>query len=503
VPGIINIENVYYSYPKEKKWALENISLAVEKGEILAVMGENGAGKTTFCRLLNGIIPNLTEGRFLGNVTVDGENTRETQVPRLALKTGMVLEDPDAQLFTSRVRDEAAFGPENLLLPPDEIEERAAFALSETGLYGFEERFVSTLSGGEKQRLAIACALAMGGKILVLDEPLSRLDPHGAAEIISVLRSLREKYQITVIMAANDSNSAALADRVCVLKNGRVAACDASEKIFADLALLEENGIQAPCDADIEKVFKAGKPACPETENSTISGATAVKITDLCFSYGKTDAFIKAGTSIKAGASIENINLTVEQGDFTAIIGKNGCGKTTLLKCITGLLRPSSGEIYINGKNTKELSVSGISKEAGFVMQNPDSQLFTDSVFNEVSFALKNARLSKEEIQKRTQDALNTVGLTEPDAFPHALRRADRTKVVIASVIAMGCKILIFDEVDIGQDRKGCIHIMNTAKELNSRGYTIIFVTHNMSLVCEYARKLIVMSGNGIVQYEK
>jgi len=483
VSEIINIENVYYSYPKEKNRALENINLAVEKGEILAVMGENGAGKTTLCKLFNGIIPHLIGGRFLGNVTVDGENTRTAQVPRLALKTGMVLDDPDAQLFTSRVCDEAAFGPENLLLPPQEIEERIAFALSATGLCGFEERAVATLSGGEKQRLAIACALAMGGKILVLDEPLSRLDPQGAAEIISVLRNIREKYQITVIMATHDSKSAAaIADRVCVLKDGRIAACDTGEKIFADSALLEENGIQPPRDADIEKVFFV---------KSAASGAQAVKITDFCFSYDNT------------GVSIENINLTVEQGDFTAIIGKNGCGKTTLLKCITGLLQPSSGEIFIYGKNARELSVSSISEEIGFVMQNPDTQLFTDSVFNEVSFSLKKAGLSKEETQKRTEDALRTVGLNCPDAFPHSLNRADRTKVVIASVLAMGCKILIFDEIDIGQDRRGCIHIMNIAKELNSRGYTIIFVTHNMSLVCEYARKLIVMSRNGIVRYEK
>jgi energy-coupling factor transport system ATP-binding protein len=483
VPCIISLENVFYSYPGKKNRALENISLSIEQGEILAVMGENGAGKTTLCRLFNGIIPGLTAGRFLGNVTVDGENTRETQTPRLALKVGMVLDDPDAQLFTSTVRDEAAFGPENLLLPPREIEERISFALNATGLSGFGERSVAELSGGEKQRLSIACALAMAGKILVLDEPLSRLDPEGAQEVISVLRNIREKYQITVIMATHDSKTAVdIADRVCVLKDGRVTACDKSENIFADSALLEENGIQAPAGADIEKVFTVGnKPVTTE----------AVKITEFCYSYDNT------------GVSIENINLAVADNDFMAIVGKNGCGKTTLLKCITGLLRPASGDIFIRGKNTKELSVSDISKEIGFVMQNPDTQLFTDSVFNEVSFALKNARLPKEEIQKRTEDALRTVGLTEPDAFPHALSRAERTKVVIACVLAMGSKILIFDEVDIGQDYKGCIQIMNTAKELHSRGYTIIFVTHNMSLVCEYASKVIVMNRNGILQYEK
>jgi len=490
VPQIINLENVFFSYPGKKKRALENINLSIGQGEILAVMGENGAGKTTLCKLFNGIIPNLTEGRFLGNVTVDGENTRETQTQRLALKVGMVLDDHDAQLFTSTVRDEAAFGPENLLLPPEEIEERISFALNATGLTGFEDRSVAALSGGEKQRLAIACALAMSGKILVLDEPLSRLDPQGAEEVISVLKSVREKFQITVIMATHDSKTAAaIADRVCVLKDGRINACDKTENVLSNSALLEENGIQAPCEADIEKVFTAGNK--PVSKGNILVSHEAVKITNFCFSYDKNGVFI------------ENINLTVADNDFLAIIGKNGCGKTTLLKCITGLLRPASGDIFIRGKNTKELSVSDISKEIGFVMQNPDSQLFTDSVFNEVSFALKNARLPKAEIKKRSEEALSAVGLTEPDAFPHALSRADRTKTVVASVLAMGSKILIFDEVDIGQDYKGCIHIMNIARDLHSRGYTIIFVTHNMSLVCEYARRVIVMNRNGILQYEK
>jgi energy-coupling factor transport system ATP-binding protein len=284
-------------------------------------------------------------------------------------------------------------------------------------------------------------------------------------------------------MALHESKIAAeFADRVCVLKNGRVAVCDTAENIFANRALLEENGIQAPCEADIEATFTVrGKTPCTE----------AIKITDFCYSYGSS------------GGSVENINLSIADNDFIAITGKNGNGKTTLLKSITGLLRPDSGDIFIRGKNSKELSVSDISKEIGFVMQNPDTQLFTDSVYNEVFFALKNARLSKAEIKRRVEDALRTVGLSDPDAFPHALRRSDRTKTVIASVLAMGCKIIIFDEVDVGQDYRGCIHIMGIARELHSRGYTIIFVTHNMSLVCEYARRLIIMNRDGIVKYEK
>jgi len=478
VQAIITLDNVSYRYPREKNWALRDITLSIAEGEFLAVMGENGAGKTTLCKLFNGIIPHHCGGYFLGNVVVDGENTRKTPPSFLAVKSGLVLDDPDAQIFTTSVRDEAAFGPENLLLPPEEIVRRVEYALSATGLAGFQKRAPSTLSGGEKQRLAIASALAMMGKILVLDEPLSRLDPRGKEDFMSVLKDIRQKYQLTVIMAAHESNMiAGAADRVCVLKSGSVAACDTPENIFADRDLLE-NVIQPPQDADVYAAFPV-KEVPPEKN-------AAICIRDFCYSYGDD------------GARIENINLSIADNDFAAIIGNNGCGKTTLLKSIAGLLRPHAGDIFVRGKNTRELTVSDISKEAGFVMQNPDTQLFTDSVYNEVSFALKNSGLAKTEIHRRVEEALSIVGLQKADAFPLALNRADRVKTVLASVLAMGCKIIILDEVDSGQDYRGSRHIMNIAGELHSRGFTIIFVTHNMSLAGEYAHRLIVMDRDGI-----
>ena len=480
---IIDLENICYTYPRAKRPALEGINLSVMEGEFFAVMGENGSGKTTFCKLLNGIIPHLAGGRLTGTVTVDGECTAESSVPRLALKVGMVLDDPDAQLFTSSVRNEAAFGPENLLLPLREIEERIRQALGTVGLAGFQDRQPATLSGGEKQRLCIAAALAMKSKILVLDEPLCRLDPEGEAEVMSVLRDLRTQYGITVIMA--DHNSAGMhefADRICILKNGRLCACDTAKKILGDRTLLDENGIRPPVNTDIFSVFTEKNDAFPGKENES----AAVEITNFFYSYG-SDSFL------------ENINLSIADNDFIAIVGRNGCGKTTLLKNIAGLLRPNTGDIYIRGKNTKHLAVSLISREAGFVMQNTDNQLFTDSVYSEVSFALKNAGCSKTEIRRRVEDALRVTGLDEPDAFPHALNKAGRTRTVIACVLAMGCKIVILDEVDAGQDYRGSLKIMNILRELHSKGFTIIFVTHNMFLACEYAHRLIMMDKKGIV----
>ena len=245
--AVIKLENVSYSYPRAKNWALKKIDLEIAEGELVAVMGENGAGNSTLCKLFNGIIPHSQGGRLLGTVKVDGVITGNSSVPELARKVGMALDDPETQLFTASVRHEIAFGPENLLLPPEEIQERVKRALDITGLAGYEERAPATLSGGEKQRLAIAAALALAEKILVMDEPVCRLDPSGAMEIFSVIRDIRKERRLTVIMATHNSeNAAEFADRICVLKNGAVAAFDTPRRIFSDSALLRDNGIRAP-----------------------------------------------------------------------------------------------------------------------------------------------------------------------------------------------------------------------------------------------------------------
>jgi len=474
--SVIKLEDVIFLYSQTYKHALKGINLSVSQGEFLAVMGENGAGKTTLCKLLNGIIPHISGGYLSGKIEVDGTDTAKSSVPQLAVKVGMTLDDPDAQLFTSSVREETAFGLQNILLPPEEMEVRIKQALEAVGLTGFENREPSTLSGGEKQRLAIAAVLAMKGKILVLDEPLCRLDPQCALEVMSVLSELRKKENITVIMTTHDSAKAAeFADRVCVLRNGKITALDTVKNIFSDSELLKHNNIQ-PITGNFTNFIPQNK----------ICDNPIISIKNVSFSYSN-------------GSGIKNINLEIANNDFIAVTGVNGCGKTTLLKCVTGLLRPSGGEISICGKSAKNLSVSDISKEIGFVMQNPNTQLFTDTVYNEVAFALKNMRLSKKEIKQRVEEALKTVGLDDADAFPPALSRADKAKTLIACVIAMGCKIIIFDEIDVGNDYSGSLKIMEAAKDLHLKGFTIIYVTHNMFLAGEYARRLIKMEKDRIV----
>jgi energy-coupling factor transporter ATP-binding protein EcfA2 len=240
------MENVSWAYSRAQSWALRNISITIDEGEFIAVMGENGAGKTSFCRLLNGLIPHSLPGKLLGTVTVDGIVTGSSSVAQLSGIVGMAFDDPETQLFTARVDDEVAFALENLNLPKDEIREKVRWALDKAGLSAYADFAPQALSGGQKQRLAIAAALAMATKALVLDEPTSQLDPCGAREVLSFIRELRGR-RLTVVMTTGSGEEAAeFADKVCVLKNGSIAAYDEPRHIFTDRRLIEECGIQEP-----------------------------------------------------------------------------------------------------------------------------------------------------------------------------------------------------------------------------------------------------------------
>lgn len=244
---VIRLENVHYHYPRAKRWALININLEIHKGEFIAVMGENGAGKTTLCQCLNGTVPNYHEGVFKGRVEVLGFDTQSCKTTDLADKVGMVLDDPEAQLFTTSVRNEVAFGAENLCVPAEEIRRRIDRSLEIVGLTEFIDQPPTALSGGQKQRLAIATNLAMRPSILVLDEPTSQLDPVGTRDVFEVIRELRETEEMTIVIATHKSEEIAeFADKVLVLKEGRIVAFDEPHVVFNNAELMRACNIRPP-----------------------------------------------------------------------------------------------------------------------------------------------------------------------------------------------------------------------------------------------------------------
>ena len=244
---VVRLEKVNWFYDHAKTYSIKNISLEIEEGSFVAVLGGNGSGKTTFCRLLNGLIPHSLSGKFTGRVIVDGIDTKTSSPARLAEKVGMAFDETESQIFTAKVFDEVAFALENMLLPADLIKQKVYWALQAVGLSEYADFAPADLSGGQKKRLAIAAALAMAGKVLVLDDPVSQLDPFAVAEIVSLANDLRKKAGLTVIMTAVcGSDAAGFADKICVLKNGSLAAFDTPEKIFADRDLLENCSVQGP-----------------------------------------------------------------------------------------------------------------------------------------------------------------------------------------------------------------------------------------------------------------
>jgi energy-coupling factor transport system ATP-binding protein len=403
---------------------------------------------------------------------IDGTLSSATSVAQIAKITGTVFEDPWTQLFTTRVEDEAAFALENLLVPPEKITERVRWALDITGLSTYADRAPATLSGGQKQRLAIASALAMAEKILVLDEPASQLDPEGAGEVLSLIRELRDTKGLTVVMATNSVEEAKLADKICVLENGSVAAFNTPQ------CILEK---QVSPNSFLNAGSALVKPVRHERNTHTNA---VIQIAGLHYEY------------ISGNAVLNDINLSFMENDFAAIMGRNGCGKTTLLKNISGLLRPQRGSILLRGQNTANMGVSHIAGEIGFVMQECDRQLFESTVYDEVAFALKQTprgrKLTKNEICDKAEESLSVMDMLDKrDAFPPALGRADRVKTVFAAILAMGPRIIMLDEPIAGQDARGCHLIMDTLANLHQQGYTIIIVTHNVKIITEYAHRII------------
>ncbi len=515
----VELIDVSYRYPRSKRSVIRKLNLRVEKGEFLVVMGENGAGKSTFCQILNGIIPLSAGGQLKGQVLIDGLDTSESTVGQLSTKVGIVLEDPETQLFTTSVLSEVAFGPENLNVPVPEILERIKWVLDVVQLNGYEDRMPTALSGGQKQRLAIAAALSMRPSILVLDESTSQIDPLGVKEVYDVVLELNKKHGMTIVMATDQSEEIArVADRVLVLDHGREVALGTPREIFGNIGLFKQFTIRAPqvsqlgaqlieggrpltilpttleeAREEVEEALKGvpldEKPVDVEPPDSPAAAEPVISVEDLTYIYQPGN--------VKA---VKNIHFEIHRGEFVALIGQNGSGKTTTLKNMLGLLRPTSGRVVVAGMDTREVAVADLAQRVGFVLQNPDQQLFAETVHDEIAFGPRNLGVPREEIEERIRKSVEMVGLEAAlDEFPPALPKGERAKVVIASALAMNPEIVILDEPTTGQDYKGCHQILQIARTLHSEGRTVVFVTHHMALVAEYAQRVIVMRDGEIL----
>ncbi|MCD4673403.1 MAG: ATP-binding cassette domain-containing protein [Anaerolineaceae bacterium] len=523
--NIIELIDVSYRYPRTKRTVIKKLNLTVPKGELLAVMGENGAGKSTLCQILNGIIPHSAGGTLRGQVLIEGIDTQKSSVGQLSTKVGIVLEDPETQLFTTSVLNEVAFGPENLLMPVEEILERAKRVLELVRLDGYEDRPPTDLSGGQKQRLAIAAGLVMQPSILILDESTSQIDPLGVVEVLTLVQKLNKELGMTIIMSTDKSEEVArIADHILVLDEGREVAYGPPREIFADTGLFKKFMIRAPQVSQLGAVLQEAEHPLPtfpivldeardgivtlldsksppvvsgtaetksrgEEEIETASKKSIISVDHLTYVYQPRDVL-----------AVDDVNFDIKEGEFVAIIGQNGSGKTTILKNLLGLLHPTSGKVTVAGLDTSQTAVSELARHVGFVLQNPDQQLFAETIQDEIAFGPQNLGVDEAEVKRRVDEAIEMVGLEcDKMEFPPALPKGDRAKVVIASALALNPEIMILDEPTTGQDYKGCHQILQIARKLHQENRTVVFVTHHMALVAEYAQRVIIMCDGKIL----
>lgn len=510
----IKVKDVSFTYQDMYYNALSRMNLNISAGELVVLMGKSGAGKSTLCRILNALIPKFYKGLFYGTVEIFNELTFGKEVFEMAKDVGMVFQDFESQLFSSNVELECAFGQENLSISRDEMLNRIKEALLKVGLVGFENRAPNTLSGGEKQRLAIASILAMKPNIIIMDEPTTDLDPLGKSEIFAVCELLKQEG-VTLLLVEHEIELAYRADKIILMDRGEMVLEGSPDEILRKVGFLEKCSIRPPqipklfqelkykgklplTKQEAYRIFKLQDWFIPEARYNVLKWQDAkrmekyqepvIEIANLEYEYPEGEKVLKG------------IDLTIKAGEFVAILGQNGSGKTTLVKHFNGLLTPTKGNVLISGMNTRRKKVSELALEIGFVFQNPDCQIFENTIFDEVAFGPRNLGVSEKEVSRRVYDALTAVQLTayEKDD-PFTLTKGEKQKLAIASVLVSTPKVLILDEPTTGLDYDEIISIMNLLVELNKRGHTIIIITHTMWIAAEYAHRIIVLKEGEIV----
>jgi energy-coupling factor transporter ATP-binding protein EcfA2 len=488
-PALI-IDDLTFRYRDRTEPSIRNISLQVAPGELLLLAGASGSGKTTMIRCINGLIPRSYKGEMQGAVLLHGQDNSKLSLARISQIVGTVLQDPERQILGTRVRNEVAFGLENLELSRPEILQRVDEALRYLGITDLRERETFSLSGGEKQKIALAGILAMRPSILLLDEPLASLDPASAQETLTMVRRMVDEG-MTVLLVEHRVEDVLRykPDRVMFLEAGEMRYLGPVEGLSQ---VVNYHEIKLPTPMILERA--AAEPPIPEIRflasgqaQASNGGTPLVRFEGVNFGY-------EAGVSV-----LHDVSLDLKRGDVVAILGPNGAGKTTLVKHAIGLLKPRQGRVLINGKDTREMSVAQIANTLGYVFQSPSHMLFAPTVREELSFGPTNLRHSPQEIEKEVKEAIEIVNLSGRENDPPlALSFGQQKRVSIAAVLAMRSKILVMDEPTAGQDYKNYMDFMDAILQLP--GFeAILFITHDVDLAVIFANRVLVINQGQVV----
>ncbi|MFG6475488.1 ABC transporter ATP-binding protein [Microbacterium sp. P06] len=521
-----------------------DVSFDVAPGEVVLLLGPSGSGKSTLALALNGLIPQSVAATLVGSVSVGGLDAATTPFARLSTRVAMVFQDPDAQLVTGTVLDEVAFGPENLRVPADEVLARAEAALHRVGLWHRRAENPDRLSGGGRQRLAIACALAMESPLLVLDEPTANLDPRGIDEVYAALAEVVAVGDRAIVLVEHNLDAAiALVDRVVVLDAaGRLVASGAVDDVLRGRAAeLLALGVWLPTSTlaamrlrragyELDPLpltpdeLRAALESSPPRQDASTGSATGLSAPESGPSgpgsgpsgperepvpervEGPRAASVplirvRGLTLMRGGTEVlREVDLDIAPGEFVAIIGANGAGKTTLVQALAGVVRPPRGTVTVDGLDVHRTDARTLAATVGFVFQNPEHQFVAHTVFDELAHGLRRRRLPEAEVRRRVDDMLARFGLAgHARSHPFLLSGGQKRRLSVGTALIGGARTLVLDEPTFGQDRARADELLSLLGDLHGQGTTIAVVTHDMQLVTDHAERTIVVADGRII----
>ncbi len=508
-PNRIEIKDVSFSYDisdenstRAPRPALDGISVTIGKGSYTAFLGSNGSGKSTLAKIID-----ILEVPDSGRVVIFGKDAGDDDLFwDIRSQCCCVFQNPDNQIVGTMIEEDVAFGPENLGVPNPELRERVDQALKDVGLYELRHRETMALSGGQKQKLAIAGALAMRPDILILDEATAMLDPASRDDFLALVEKMRIEKGLTLITITHDMTEALRCDKLVIINKGKVAMEGSPEEIFMSEDLWQY-GLKRPVkfnfafeiakltgnkltkedlrsdEALLERLtLMLGKPgikmpdAIPEGKKRTDDREIIMEVKGLSYSYDGNDT-----------KAIDNIDLDIRKGEVLGIVGDSGCGKTTLISHMNAIIRPVTGDVIIHTEDgdlscRNKKDTMKIRQNVGLVFQYPEYQLFEETVYKDILYGLKKMNVSKDEQKKLVMEAAEKVGLKERElnASPFELSGGQKRRAAMAGVLVMRPKILVLDEPASGLDPRGRQEMFAIIKGLAESGTTIILVSHNM-----------------------
>lgn len=482
--NIIELKDLKYIYEGETLPVWEHLSCSFLKNKVNAVIGPSGCGKSSILSAINGLIPHVMLGNLEGQVILDGVDV--TAVPPVVRceRTGLVMQNPDSQFCTFTVEEELAFGMENLGVPVEEMGTRIKEVLKYIDMGGMEETNLNNLSGGQKQKVAIASVLVTKPEVLLLDEPTANLDPENRKMILELIARLAEEEGFTIIIV--EHNIADMLEHV-----SRMIVLDADGNV-----VLEENTENLSRDELASKGIIAEHLEdymCLDTDSK--DKEPIVELSNVSYAYP-----IPGRKRVKGKTIINDLSLTINPGDFMAITGDNGVGKTTLMKLIFRICKADKGEIKLYGKDIYDYKVQDLYHQMGLVFQNPENQFATNSVYDEMNFSFKRVNIDEEEKNSRIEEMLQRFHLEDyKERSPFVLSQGQKRRLSVACMLLTQQKILFLDEPTFGQDYENRQELMKDMQKLVEDGVTIVMITHDMDLVKQYATRVVRIE-NGCVK---